>query len=325
MNCSCVACDSGQEQRFGLQCLDQGAVREAVLASQQPRSSTSVKVRSFLYFFFGFKMEDLLNKQQQVLANIEQIYTNFKKDGADRKTPDYISRRLETLESHWQEFQINHGILCGYGAEQHPYFTGKKFDLAKDRYDNIRAAIQNYQPSSRPTTPVIKAATLFAPPTSTSIFKPAEQKTQGTSSKTEELLRKQASNFRAFQRTISAINLDPMAEKWELDDLLRTVQSRWSTIDALHWEIDGDLEGTNQEYENMFSHYEQSYNRIKTAINKQLHSVAHREHTTHLKWKFHTSTVTTTNGRHSKIYLQKLYTKIRPSQMHRKCSFSRAE
>ncbi|RVE43949.1 hypothetical protein evm_011418 [Chilo suppressalis] len=101
-----------------------------------------------------------------------------------------------------------------------------------------------------------------------------------TVSRTEEMLRKQQSNFRAFHRTVQGVNLDSISEKWEFEDLLRTVQSRWGAIDSLHWDLDSELNGSNQEYEQTFSAYERKYDAIKKAVNKKMWSVAHIENTT---------------------------------------------
>lgn len=74
-------------------------------------------------------MEDLLALQQQLLNQIEQTYTNFKKDGSDRKNVDYIRRRLETLDACWKEYESNHVKLCNIEyAKSHSYFTSKQFE-----------------------------------------------------------------------------------------------------------------------------------------------------------------------------------------------------
>ncbi|CAH2109100.1 unnamed protein product [Euphydryas editha] len=128
-------------------------------------------------------MEDLLSTQQQLIGAIEQLYGNFKKDGPERKTGDYIRRRLETID-------------------------------------------------------------------------------------------------KALQRKVTSINLDTELDKWEFDDILKTLQSRWSAIDALHLEIDSELEGKNQEYDMAFYHYEQLYEDMKRAINRRMRSMCHREKST---------------------------------------------
>ncbi|XP_045451572.1 uncharacterized protein LOC123660559 [Melitaea cinxia] len=94
------------------------------------------------------------------------------------------------------------------------------------------------------------------------------------------MLRRQRSNFKAFQRTISSIDLDIVSEKWEYEDILKSVQSRWTIIDALHWEIDSELYEDDPEYEEMFSSYESKFNEIKKSINSKMWSDLYREKTT---------------------------------------------
>ncbi|KAJ8708889.1 hypothetical protein PYW08_010271 [Mythimna loreyi] len=177
-------------------------------------------------------LEDVLAQQQQLLNQIEQVYTNFKKDGSDRKTSDYIRRRLENLEACWQEYQSNHRKLCGIEyARSHTYFTSQQFDTVKERYENIRAVIQNYQPTEeRPSTPILKPATPLATSSTLQQLSGQSLKSQGSNSKTDEMIRKQMSNFKAFEHSVSSIDMDTVAEKWEFDHLLGIIRSRWEMI-----------------------------------------------------------------------------------------------
>ena len=225
--------------------------------------------------------ENLIANQKELSAAIESVYTNFKKDGSDRKTADHIKRRLNTLDSYWSDYCRNYAEFSAIGLDAPTWETVKReMERVKERYDNIRAHIQNYQPHTgeRSQTPVLKTPTFVhnAPE--------AQQKpgltAVGTVSKTEEMLKKQQSNFKALHRTLTHIELESVSEKWELEDLLRSVQSRWNAIDSLHWDLDSELNGSNQEYESAFCTYEQKYNDIKKAINKKIWSIAHIGQTT---------------------------------------------
>lgn len=229
-------------------------------------------------------MEDLLENQQQIIEAIEKIATNFGKDSSDRKTADYIRKRVETLDKYWAEFQQNHNKLCSISQKTSDYFTNNAYENTNRKYLRVREQLIGFeQVGQRPTTPVIKPATLIPSSSSSGYNQPQQQqqqKSQGINSKTDDLLRKQASNFRAFQRTVSGINLESVKDKWEFEDLLKTVQARWTVIDTLHWEIDSELEGTNQDYERSFADHENTYNVIKKAINSKMWSVVHREKST---------------------------------------------
>lgn len=225
-------------------------------------------------------VNDIYATQQQLSSAIETIYTNFKKDGSDRKTQDYIRRRLDTLDNYWFEYDKNYRQLSQSeldGASQDK--INQEFERVRERFDTIKAHIQSYQPPTedRPRTPILKPPTFVSKQGESSGM---HTTVKASASKTEEMLKKQHSNFKAFQRTASKINITSISEKWEFEDLLRTLHSRWAVIDALHWELDSDLDGSNKNYEETFSTYEKEYENIKKAINKKMWSVAHQEKST---------------------------------------------
>ncbi|CAG9121866.1 unnamed protein product [Plutella xylostella] len=98
------------------------------------------------------RMEDIIATQEQVVGGIDQLYTNFKKASSDRKTPEYIQKRLETLDQYWNEFHNNHINLLSCEDKSHNYFTSQQYEQVKNKYIKIRETIQSY----RPGTPVIK-------------------------------------------------------------------------------------------------------------------------------------------------------------------------
>ncbi|KOB70094.1 Uncharacterized protein OBRU01_15913 [Operophtera brumata] len=169
-------------------------------------------------------MEDLLSAQLQISTAIEQLYSNFKKDGSDRKTSDNIKRRLGTLDSYWNEYQSNDKKLCEIGTKSHSYFTSSQIEQTEERYNIIKAAIQSYTTSRediRPSTPLINKPTHIGVG-----IQDISSQARGSNSKTDEMLRKQSSNFKAFEHTILNIDLNTVSEKWEFDHLLRSIQSR---------------------------------------------------------------------------------------------------
>lgn len=56
-------------------------------------------------------MEALFGKQQIIAEAINKIEINFKKDSKDRKTSEYINKRVESLQTLWSEFNTNNEIL----------------------------------------------------------------------------------------------------------------------------------------------------------------------------------------------------------------------
>ncbi|XP_045496903.1 uncharacterized protein LOC123695185 [Colias croceus] len=221
-------------------------------------------------------MEDILATQEQLIDALDKLHINFKKDGAERKTPDYIRRRLETLEQYFVDFHNNHMILLSFNDHSHEYFAFNRYDQIKKKYNNIKTALQNYKslenPELQPPT--------FQTPSISNEYQEKPPNNISNINKTEELMKKQTTNFKAFLRTVSNINLDLISEKWEFEDILKSLQIRWSVIDTLHWELENELSGTNAEYEEQFTNYEKHYYKLKTDINKKMYSLSHIEKST---------------------------------------------
>ncbi|KAJ0171671.1 hypothetical protein K1T71_012434 [Dendrolimus kikuchii] len=189
-------------------------------------------------------MEDLVLTQNQIMGAMEQLLVNFKKD----ETRAYM---INYLPSESKEKGIIRPETPGHLTQ--PPSSDQRHAQGVDRTP---------QPSAR-------SETSFQVP-----------KTQGSPSRLEELLRKQSSNFKAFQRTIKSIDLEIISQKWEFEDAMTSVQTRWSVIDALHWEIDSELYEENEEYEEAYNSCEQRYLQIKKDINSKMWSESHREKST---------------------------------------------
>lgn len=79
---------------------------------------------------------DLLYSQQEIVNAMDKLFINFKKDSKDRKTPDYIRRKLETLEMYWREFVSNHILIIQQGIDSdHDYIAENQYDQAKNFYE----------------------------------------------------------------------------------------------------------------------------------------------------------------------------------------------
>ncbi|XP_045495961.1 uncharacterized protein LOC123694542 [Colias croceus] len=235
-------------------------------------------------------MEDIYEAQSELFSFLEKLYTNLKKDGEERKmSSGYIKKKLDILESYWSEYQANHEKLLPYEDRERPYFARREYDRCKTLYLEIKNYIGRVSK---------ELATKF-PTTFTSTYNqgegPSKQLTESNkqaeqgaispapvskSSKLQEMLHKQAVNFKALMRTVNSIDLEKITTKWKFEDVLQQLNSRWGVIDTLHWEIDSILDGQDHEYENAFTHHEGIFDRLKEAINTKLWSVSHREHIT---------------------------------------------
>lgn len=182
-------------------------------------------------------IENLITNQNEVIEAMQQLFRNFKKDPADRKTPTYFKKRLETLEAYWTEFQTNHVKLCAFEERNYTYFSENYYEKAKTIYNQVKTTIQQTKSELYIMEAAPQNLTTQASETGTSgesSFPYQQQKqsklekttdqtvSQGNASKTEEMLRKQRSNFKAFSRTIATVDLEEMKEKWEFEDTLKT-------------------------------------------------------------------------------------------------------
>ncbi|KOB67489.1 putative bel15-i ag [Operophtera brumata] len=214
-------------------------------------------------------LEDLLSNQQQITAGIHTLHSNFKK--MDRIVKQQIIS--EDVLRHWQEFKTNHEQLMRFSDKSNYYFISNHYQRAKEMYTSVKEKIL-----STPTVPIIKPSTpLPSTPTDTpEMF----TKSQGVTSKKDDLIKKQISNFKAFARTVSNIDMDIITEKWEFQDILKNLESMWSGINKVHWELDSESDSSNEQYEKTFSEHERTYNDMKKALNSKLWSMSHRENTT---------------------------------------------
>lgn len=177
-------------------------------------------------------MSTMLEAQNLLYDEISKLYISYKKDGAERKNhPEYFKRQYNKLEELWQEFQFNHDRLAMETSQTDPYFMEKMYEKTKETYLNIKKRIQaDYEqiigsgekpgPSKIVEQPIPERQTVG--------------QVRGTYSKLDENLRKQETNFRAFSRTITNIDIDSLTDKWEYEDALKAIESRWSVIDLLH-------------------------------------------------------------------------------------------
>ncbi|XP_048479080.1 uncharacterized protein LOC125488978 [Plutella xylostella] len=99
-------------------------------------------------------------------------------------------------------------------------------------------------------------------------------------SKVGELIKQQNTYFRAFKRMIDNLNIDDIEEKWEVDDELRNLQTRWNQMDALHLQIDNILQGSDPSYDTMFMNYEMTYKQTKRQLNKRIGAMNHQHQMT---------------------------------------------
>ncbi|XP_063836816.1 uncharacterized protein LOC135085961 [Ostrinia nubilalis] len=241
-------------------------------------------------------MESLLQRQHDIVEAIKKVERNFNKDSAIRKTRKYLDERLDTLDKLWAEFQGNDHKLSSYENDKDPYFVEDQYRQARTYFDSVRNKISSFPPASETAASISPApATLpkFVQPETVTLPTPPKLQPRLTMPSTStalttssdqgqaaELLSLQQTNFRAFHRQVRSLRIDDIRDKWELEDELRNIQTRWSAIDALHLQIDNILQGSNTQYDDEFYAYEESYKGIKKALNLKLASTVHLQQST---------------------------------------------
>ena len=224
-------------------------------------------------------MQDLLERQNVLIKEIERVYTNFKKDPLKRKTAEYFEKRLEALDNLWGEFKLNNSKLQKFEDKSSDYFVQNIMTQMEQYYQKARENMEASASTSH-TLEIPKdypEAGRTMDGTSTSKFEVPSiaDNTSSQNSKADELLVQQYANFRAIERQIKRINSQNIEEKWEIEDELKNLQHRWRIIDELHLRIDGILSGNNKNYDEQFTSIENKYTDIKRVLNKKLCSTAH--------------------------------------------------
>lgn len=240
-------------------------------------------------------MEALYFQQTELAESIRKILVNFNKDSSERKTKEYGKKRLELLESYWREYEHNNEKCLPFENRGHKYFVDSEFERTKESYLAVKTTIVRYyeelgqegRPASQPEAGTSRGREQqrprtpapAAPPSASAAHYGVQAEEGGISSKVDAMLRKQRINFKAFERSVEGIDLESFREKWEFEDALRVIQSRWTVVDNSHWEIMLELE-EDEAYEYNYNKHERTYNGLRKAISSRMWSASYREKTT---------------------------------------------
>uniref|UniRef100_A0A2A4IZ74 Uncharacterized protein n=1 Tax=Heliothis virescens TaxID=7102 RepID=A0A2A4IZ74_HELVI len=181
-------------------------------------------------------------------------------------------KKATELKLMFQEYKENDDVLKECKDRSSDYFTGGYFIETRNYYLEALNFIEQYIKQDAGENVTTSNKTIESVDL-TKIIKQQEEKaetvtksteekseTNNTNNKLTENLRKQTANYRAFQRTISNIDVGSLLENWELEDAIKTLESRWKVIDCLHWEIESELEAEDkEELELLYDKYEKQY------------------------------------------------------------------
>ncbi|XP_022824061.1 uncharacterized protein LOC111354747 [Spodoptera litura] len=209
-----------------------------------------------------------LELQSTCFENIKSLCVNYRKDSASRKTLDYLNKRLASLENQWKDFDSRHTQLVRTLEDKTiNYFTDNIYEKTEEMYLKTKADI--IEKLSNWTELQQKVQFNL---TGTAVDSDVQA---SSDDKIQLLINKQACHFNAINSVIAKINSGTIAEKWELDDHLTTLKAKWDPIDKLHWEIDFELKGSNQDYYKIYKDVEQKYDETKKRLNSKIWSTDH--------------------------------------------------
>lgn len=248
--------------------------------------------------------DTLFINQTEIYEALNKLLINTKKDGADRKTLSLYRRKLETVETYWQEYLANHARLCE-SARDHIYFEKGCYAITSGVYQALKLIIDRTidqlsktqqlglsprgpamepQPNPGASTSrlsIIKGQIAAEPaqirPGASSQYEEIPESVNVLGSKLLTLIKKQMINFKALGRTVSRTQIEKFENKWQFENTLKSLESRWSDIDKLHWEIEAENGGDESEYQDEFCIQEESYNELIEKINTKMWAVKHRE------------------------------------------------
>lgn len=217
--------------------------------------------------------DELIKRQEESFDKIKSICTNYRKDSASRKTLEYLETRLDALNAHWDEFESNHQVLTKLEDKNIGYFVDGIYNKLKTLYEETRLGMSQLKAGL--TLQEVEPKSSFG-----QVKTSYSAVSHDSDERVQDLLRQQRCNFNAFQRIYQKINLEDLYEKWELEDVLDSLKSKWEPIDKLNWKLDYALQGQDTGYEQQYVEFEINYDLIKKQINKKIWNNAHYEKAT---------------------------------------------
>jgi hypothetical protein len=86
--------------------------------------------------------QKILSLQSVNVVKLSSIKVNFAKDSAERKTPAYLERRLETLQEAWNKIVDLNDALKLIPSKSDQYLTQEVFKRSKAQYAELKATME---------------------------------------------------------------------------------------------------------------------------------------------------------------------------------------
>ncbi|KAI5635567.1 hypothetical protein NE865_11741 [Phthorimaea operculella] len=219
-------------------------------------------------------MEELLATQADITERIGDLFNSFKRENIQRRKA-IAAKKLEELKKLFDDFHANDLILQQYEDKTDEYFTDEYYESTKTFYTEVSTYIKNYIMGNKGKSEQGKK-------TGEQTKNDRDQQKQEEDedvrkmemiNKLDEKFRKQAANYKAFDRTVRNINIETLKEKWEYEDTLKTLESRWKTIDNMHWEIESDLVDGREKLPTMKQQSVQQIKRMHDVTQESLNAI----------------------------------------------------
>lgn len=140
----------------------------------------------------------------------------------------------------------------------------------------------------------------------------------------KKLINQQGRNFKALTKAMSKINIDFITEKWEFEEHLATLKSKWDLIDKIHWELEDELKVSTmkEQYNKNYECMEQKYDSLKREINSKIWSNIHYQQSTP-RVNIPEMLETMFTGLPLKTYFWNPYTTTPVCRNRKKCNYSK--
>lgn len=85
----------------------------------------------------------LIDDQNRITKLINKAFQNYKKDSNDRKTSDYLHKRINDLTAHWKNFQSNHAQIIGIDEEENcVYLTDNHYKIVENTFEKYYSLLK---------------------------------------------------------------------------------------------------------------------------------------------------------------------------------------
>jgi hypothetical protein len=184
-----------------------------------------------------------LEQQKVSFESIQTFCANYKKDGASRKSQEYLNKQLTALADLWEDFRLRHEVLEQEMEDKTiDYFVGDIYGKTEDMYKSTKGDILDRLRSQNQGS---------GKGDNVCFSMKVDEECQESEIKLRDLLSRQECNFKAIDRAMSKVDIDDVSQKWELEDHLSILKAKWEPI----WELEDHLSILKAKWEPIDRHH----------------------------------------------------------------------